>query len=151
MLYRESSYLIECSFSSAYPGEPGLESAGDRQQEHGGADPSHVRRGPAADLHVDAPRLVPALHQLCDLQAAGPAERRGQRRGRRQRGRHPVQRPAQTEHRVTHSTSHPSANRFSFQLGLVLSTRIFFVRLNAQGMMSSWKMQFYFSQMGNVP
>lgn len=84
-------------------GEPGLQSARDRQQEHGGAHTTHVRRGPAPDLHADAPRLVPALHQLCDLQAAGAAQRRGQRRGR-QRGRHPVQRPAQAEYRVTHST-----------------------------------------------
>lgn len=36
-------------------GEPGLESARDRQQEHGGAHTAHVRRGPAADLHADAP------------------------------------------------------------------------------------------------
>ncbi len=53
-------------------GEPGLSGAGDHQSQHDRALPAHLRRGPAADLHAHAPRLLPALRQLAHLQ--GPAQ-----------------------------------------------------------------------------
>ena len=50
-----------CSFS---PGKSGLARPRLDKPQHAGADLSHVRGGPAADLHPDAERLVPPLHKL---------------------------------------------------------------------------------------
>lgn len=58
-------------------GVAGLAGARGGQPQHGGTDAAHVRRGAAADLHADAPRLVPALRQLPALQDAGAAVDRG--------------------------------------------------------------------------
>lgn len=52
-------------------GEPGLASARNSEPEHGAADPAHLRRGPAADIHPDAPRLLPPFRQQRDVPAGG--------------------------------------------------------------------------------
>lgn len=62
-------------------GIAGLASARGGQPQHGGADAAHVRRGSVANLHADAPRLVPTLRQLATLQDAG--ESAGARRAAR--------------------------------------------------------------------
>ena len=51
-------------------GELGLSREGGHQPEPGGAQQPHVRGGPAADLHADAPGLLPPLPQLLRLQRA---------------------------------------------------------------------------------
>lgn len=58
-------------------GVAGLARPRGRQPQHGGADAAHVRRGAAADLHADAPRLVPALRQLAAVQDSGASDERG--------------------------------------------------------------------------
>lgn len=61
-----------CSFiCSCSPGEFGLARPRRDQPQHAGADVAHVRRRPAADLHADAERLVPALHQLNRVHGSG--------------------------------------------------------------------------------
>lgn len=50
------------------PGEPWFPGAWDHQQEHAGAHPAHLRWRPAADLHTNAKRLIPSLHELPGLQ-----------------------------------------------------------------------------------
>ena len=55
-------------------GEFGLAREGDREQEHDGPDAAHVRRSPAADLHADAPRFLPAFRQLGLLQETVSAQ-----------------------------------------------------------------------------
>jgi len=51
-------------------GESGLEGSRGDQPQHGAPVTAHVRRSSAADLHTDAPRLLPAIPQLRRLQAA---------------------------------------------------------------------------------
>lgn len=46
------------------PGQFGFARPRGDQPQHAGADLAHVRGGSAADLHADAERLVPALHEL---------------------------------------------------------------------------------------
>lgn len=58
------------------PGEPGFTCSGGNKQEHAGAHISHLRRCPAPDLHINAKRLVPTLHELPRLQKP-PQERLG--------------------------------------------------------------------------
>lgn len=58
------------------PGEPGFTRSGGNKQEHAGAYVPDVRRCPAPDLHINAKRLVPALHELPRLQKP-PQERLG--------------------------------------------------------------------------
>lgn len=60
----------------------GFSSPRNRESQHGGANPSDVRRSPAADLHPNASRQLPALRQLVDVQITGTAG--GGRRRRRQ-------------------------------------------------------------------
>lgn len=57
-------------------GEPGFTRSGGNKQEHAGAHVSHVRWCPAPDLHLNAKRLVPTLHELPCLQKP-PQERLG--------------------------------------------------------------------------
>lgn len=59
-------HLIEpqCFICSSPPGQFGLSRPRRDQPQHAGADLAHVRRRSAADLHADAERLVPALHEL---------------------------------------------------------------------------------------
>lgn len=69
-------------------GVPGLARTRGGEPQHGGADAAHVRRGAAADLHADAPRLVSALRQLAALQgASAPHQRLAERRARARSGR----------------------------------------------------------------
>ena len=51
-------------------GESRRAGARNDQSQDGDAVVAHVRRGADPDLHADAARLVPALPQLADLQAA---------------------------------------------------------------------------------
>lgn len=57
-------------------GELGFPRSGGNKQEHAGAHASHVWWCPAPDLHVNAKRLVPTLHELPCLQKP-PQERLG--------------------------------------------------------------------------
>lgn len=61
-----------CAFP---PGQSRFARSGRDKPEHAGANLTHVRGGPAADLHADAEGLVPALHQLSHIH--GSAEEPG--------------------------------------------------------------------------
>lgn len=61
-----------CAFP---PGQPRFARSRRDQPEHAGADLTHVRGGPAADLHADAEGLVPPLHQFSHIH--GSAEEPG--------------------------------------------------------------------------
>ena len=50
-------------------GEPGLTGSRSYQPQHGPPVAAYFRRSPAADLHTDASRLLPAVSQLRCLQA----------------------------------------------------------------------------------
>lgn len=69
-----TEFLTLLLFDYIFAGEPGLAGARNRQPQHGRPNAAHVRRGPAADLHADASRLVPALRQFHLLQETRPAE-----------------------------------------------------------------------------
>lgn len=71
-----ASYCVDtwCSANGGVllsAGVAGFARARGGEPQHGGADSAHLRRGAAADLHADAPRLVPALRQLATLQGVG--------------------------------------------------------------------------------
>ena len=78
-------------------GVAGLPRARDGEPQHGGADAAHLRRGAAADLHADAPRLLPALRELAAVQGAGAHV------GRLPRARLPLQRPRAAPQVTVHS------------------------------------------------
>lgn len=57
-------------------GESGLAGARNSEPQHDPSDSTHVRRGPAPDLHPDAPGLVPAIRQQRAVPAGGPHKQR---------------------------------------------------------------------------
>lgn len=61
-----------CAFP---PGQSRFARSRRDKPEHAGANVTHVRGGPTADLHADAEGLVPTLHQLSHLH--GSAEEPG--------------------------------------------------------------------------
>ena len=59
--------LLEINVISIISGESRLAGTRDRESEHGGANASHVRRSTAANLHPDAPGLLPSFCQQRDF------------------------------------------------------------------------------------
>lgn len=55
---------LMCAFP---PGQSRFTCSRCDKPEHAGANLTHVRGGPTADLHADAEGLVPALHQLSHI------------------------------------------------------------------------------------
>ena len=60
---------------SSSPGQFGFTRPRGDQPQHAGADLAHVRGGSAADLHADAERLVPALHELLGIHGSAQEPR----------------------------------------------------------------------------